>query len=201
MAENLDKKQIIKLFGLSFIIATFLLVIAVMPAEYGQDPTGVGEALGFTKLYLEEEKVAPVVEVPKHRTIKLDELGSKNIATPKEYDNPAPKEQLPFKRDEITVKIPAGKGIEVKVNMLKYGKLKYDWTSDKGDLFLDFHGEVKENNPPKEVFYESYTIAFSNNMAGTFTAPFEGKHGWYFKNNHKEEVTVKIHLEGEFERL
>lgn len=34
----------------AFLIACFVLLIAVLPAEYGVDPTGVGRALGFSRL-------------------------------------------------------------------------------------------------------------------------------------------------------
>ena len=67
------------------------------------------------------------------------------------------------------------------------------------DNSLGFHGEVEQDNPPKNVFYESYTLAYSNNMAGTLTAPFKGKHGWYFRNETKEDIVVTIILNGQYE--
>ena len=83
--------------------------------------------------------------------------------------------------------------------MLKYGSVKYEWYSQNKEIvFLDFHGEVEEENPPKEVFYESYTVAYSNNMGGTFTAPFKGKLGWYFRNLSDKEITIIIKLKGQY---
>jgi heavy metal efflux system protein len=87
-----------------------------------------------------------------------------------------------------------GEGLEYKVNMLKYGQMKYEWITDKGELYFDFHGEVKNNSN----YFESYTIAYSNNMVGSLVAPFEGPQGWYFKNNSNENITVKIKMKGQY---
>jgi hypothetical protein len=35
-------------------------------------------------------------------------------------------------------------------------------------------------------------------MAGTFLAPFEGKHGWFFRNNGDQDVTVTLRLKGQY---
>ena len=85
--------------------------------------------------------------------------------------------------------------------MLKYGQVKYEWLTDKGSVFFDFHGEVKQLNPSNNVYYESYTVAYSNNMIGNFLAPFEGKHGWYFKNNGESTITINIRLKGQYELI
>lgn len=45
--------------------------------------------------------------------------------------------------------------------MLKHGKMKYEWTTNKGTLYFDFHGEVKQAKAVKDVYFESYTIAYS----------------------------------------
>jgi len=45
-------------------------------------------------------------------------------------------------------------------------------------------------------------VAYSNNMAGTFTAPFKGRHGWYFSNKkNSEDMVVTIYLDGQYELL
>ena len=51
----LDKKSIIKQVIIALFIGATLLVSAVLPAEYGIDPLGIGKATGFSKLYVAEE--------------------------------------------------------------------------------------------------------------------------------------------------
>ncbi len=130
----------------------------------------------------------------------MEKLGSpQSVPKPSEADNPPPEVQYHQRADTIEVVVPAEKGIEYKFKSLKYGSTKYEWATDKGIVYIDFHGEVKQENPPANVFYESYTLAYSNNMAGTLTAPFEGKHGWYFRNETNEDIVVTIRLNGQYE--
>lgn len=199
---NLNKGQLLKSLIIAFLIGAVVLLTAVLPAEYGMDPLGTGKLFGFTKLYQGDKKIENTNSFSNlnFKKIKMEKLGSP-LSTPRpvEADNPPPKVQFPKRADTIRVVVPIEKGIEYKFRSLKYGSVKYEWTTDKGIVYIDFHGEVKQENPPKNVFYESYTLAYSNNMAGTLIAPFEGKHGWYFRNETKEEIVVTIRLNGQYE--
>ncbi len=190
-----NKKQLLKSIVIAFIIGGLVFVTAVLPAEYGKDPIGTGKFFGFSKLYTNENS-----NQLNFKKIEFKDVGSpSNIIKPLEANNPVPVKQFDLIQDSITLNIPAKKGIEYKVQIRKYGSVKYEWHSQNKEIvFLDFHGEVAEKNPPKEVFYESYTVAYSNNMAGTFTAPFKGKHGWYFKNLSNKEITITIKLKGQY---
>jgi hypothetical protein len=200
----LEKKQIIKATIISIIVGAVLYVVAVLPAEYGMDPTGAGELLGFSKLYVPEEaetnNLTLMTTNASTPIIKLEKAGSgPDVERPVEADNPAPTTQLSSREDETKVTVPAGKGIEFKVNMLKYGTMKYEWTTTNGEmLYFDFHGEVKQEKEVEEVYFESYTIANANNMVGTFLAPYEGKHGWFFRNNSDQDVIVNLRLKGQY---
>lgn len=197
----LTKGQILKATLAALILGTLLFVAAVLPAEYGSDPLGTGKLLGFSRLYQPDDPISMTggSVPPAYSPLKLEELGSgPDVPLPKEARNPAPERQLESRQDSVTIVIPAGKGLEYKMNVLKYGTVKYEWVTDQGVLYFDFHGEVKEANPGKDVFFESYTAAYSNNMIGTFLAPFEGRHGWYFKNKGEKDVVVSLRLNGQY---
>jgi len=199
---NLTKSQILKSLLIALLIGAVVLVSAVLPAEYGIDPLGTGELFGFSKLYQgnNQTEIIETASILNFNKIKMEKLGSpQSTAKPNEANNPPPEVQYLNREDSIEVIVPAEKGIEYKFKSLKYGNIKYEWTTDKGIVYIDFHGEVKQDNPPKNVFYESYTLAYSNNMAGTLTAPFEGKHGWYFRNETNEDIVVTIRLNGQYE--
>ena len=199
---NLNKGQLLKSLIIALIIGAIVLLTAVLPAEYGLDPLGTGKLFGFSKLYQGNEKIEnnEIYSSLNFKKIKIGKLGSPlSVPKPSEADNPPPEVQYPQREDTIEVVVPAEKGIEYKFKSLKYGSTKYEWVTDEGIVYIDFHGEVKQENPPKNVFYESYTLAYSNNMAGTLTAPFEGKHGWYFRNETKEDIIVTIRLNGNYE--
>lgn len=119
---------------------------------------------------------------------------------PIEGKNSAPIKQYERRKDSIHITVPRGKGIEYKIEVLKYGQLKYAWKTDQGILFLDLHGDVKSADT-KSAYYESYSVANSNNMAGSFLAPFEGRHGWYFKNRSDVDIEVTLILTGEYQLI
>jgi hypothetical protein len=199
-----ERKTIIKALLYALIMGVVVLVTAVLPAEYGIDPTGAGKFLGFSKLYQPvgpvNDEVSTQDQIQKSiKVLTLEKAGSQpDVAKPKEANNPPPAKQYDAREDTIKITIAGGKGLEYKVLLQKYGSMKYEWITDKGILFFDFHGEVEEANPPKDVFYESYTVAYSNNMVGTFLAPFEGRHGWYFKNLGTTDMIVSLRLKGEY---
>ena len=194
----LSKRKIIKAILLSLIIGTLVLVCAIMPAEYGIDPTGAGKTLGFIRLYIPEDTGKTVIR-GNYPMIKMEKAGSgPGVKRPAEADNPPPAQQYEIREDSVQVTVPAGKGIEYKIYMLKHGTVKYEWTTDKDLVYFDFHGEVNEAVPTKDTYYESYAIAYSNNMVGTLLAPYEGKHGWYFRNNSKSDIVVIIRLKGQY---
>lgn len=201
----LGKSTIIKSVLIALLIGIITLVTAVLPAEYGIDPIGTGKLFGFSRLYVpnDAEGATLTAETSNQQTfplIKLEKAGSgPEVKRPAEADNPAPEKQLTHREDSVQVPVPAGKGIEYKVNMLKHGKMKYEWTTNIGTVYFDFHGEVKQAKEAKAVYFESYTIAYANNMVGTFLSPYEGKHGWFFRNNGNTDVIVTLRLKGQYE--
>ncbi|MBX9889090.1 MAG: hypothetical protein K2Y30_14270 [Flavobacteriaceae bacterium] len=200
--QIVEKKEIIKAVLFALVLGIIILVSAVLPAEYGIDPIGTGKLFGFSKLYVPENAGENQLGQTTQETfplIKMEKAGSgPDVKRPVEADNPAPEKQYAEREDTVEVIVPAGKGIEYKIYMLKYGKMKYEWTTDKGTVYLDFHGEVKQEKAVNDVYFESYTLAYSNNMVGTFYAPFEGKHGWFFKNNENTAITVTLKLNGQY---
>lgn len=193
--QTLDKKQITKSVIIAFIIGTLLLFTAVLPAEYNIDPLGLGKITGFSKLYVPESAEDELTSSTPRKVLTIDKIGSgPEVPRPTEADAPVPASQFAPRTDEVEVVVPAGEGLEYKINMLKGGKLKYAWSTDKGDVYFDFHGEVKGNSS----YFESYAIAYARNMAGSMTAPFEGPHGWYFKNSSGAEIKVKLKLIGDY---
>lgn len=199
---NLTSSQIIKATITALITAVILAVVAVLPAEYGKDYTGLGKVLGFSKLHQSEDKSNETeVVTPSFKELTLNSVGSSpEVPMPIEGKNKAPLKQYEARKDSVTITIPAGKGLEYKIAVLKHGKVKYAWKTNKGILFVDMHGDVKTTDT-KSGYFESYTVANSNNMAGSFIAPYEGKHGWYFKNKYSTDIQVTLNLTGEYQLI
>ncbi len=199
---NLSSSQIIKATIIALITSLILAVVAVLPAEYGKDYTGLGKAFGFSRLHREEDKPNETATVtPIFKELTLNNVGSgPEVPKPIEGNNPAPSKQYEGRKDSIKITVPSGKGLEYKIAVLKYGQVKYAWKTNSETLFVDMHGDVKSADT-KSGYFESYTVANSNNMAGSFIAPYEGKHGWYFKNKSNADIEVTINLTGEYQLI
>lgn len=199
----LGKNAILKSILFALVLGTIILVTAVLPAEYGLDPIGTGKLFGFNRLYVPEEGAEDEGStsqlVQSNPLIKMEKAGSgPDVARPAEAENPPPAQQPATREDSVQVIVPAGKGIEYKINMQKYGTLKYEWATNRGTVYFDFHGEVNQRKNAKAVYFESYTIAYSNNMVGTLLSPYDGKHGWFFRNSGKEDIIVTLRLKGQY---
>ena len=94
--------------------------------------------------------------------------------------------------------VPAGKGLEYKFSIEAGAKFVYEWKSDGGELYYDFHGEPK--GAPKDVF-ESYAAGDASGVSGTLTTPFEGVHGWYWKNRGIEPIQITLVTSGVYDVL
>ncbi len=85
--QILDKKSIVKQVVIALIVGAVLLVSAVLPAEYGIDPLGIGKATGFSKLYVGESATTSTSQP--HKVLQLENVGSgPDVAKPAAADNP-----------------------------------------------------------------------------------------------------------------
>jgi len=97
--------------------------------------------------------------------------------------------------DNFDIIVPAGRGVEFKFSLQQFQKMKYEWQTDGEPLYFDLHGEPEGDTTG---YFESYAIATLNKMEGSFTAPFTGAHGWYWKNKSNTPITVKLKVNGEY---
>jgi len=97
--------------------------------------------------------------------------------------------------DSFDVIVPAGRGVEFKFSMQQFQKMTYEWQTDGEPLYFDLHGEPEGDTTG---YFESYAIATLNKMEGSFTSPFAGSHGWYWKNKSNSPITVKLKVNGEY---
>ncbi len=123
-----------------------------------------------------------------------DEKKSSELIISTDNDKYVNSKITPWK-DVITLNLPAGKDIEYKLIILKNEVLEYSWTTNRGDLFFDFHGEPKGD---QTGYFKSYKKSTESESSGSFTAPFEGTHGWYWKNKNSHDVEVNLKIKGSY---
>lgn len=98
-------------------------------------------------------------------------------------------------KDNVLINIPAGKSLEYKFLLKKGQTLNYHWESNGIALYYDFHGDVSGSKTGEYKTFEKNTAISST---GSQIAPFDGKFGWYWKNNSKEPLSVTLKSSGDY---
>jgi hypothetical protein len=185
-----SQKQMVWLVTAAIVAATVVFVVAILPAEFRLDPTGVGRFLGLDRL------AGPVqVQV---------------AATDGARGQPTTFADKPFHSD--TIEIPLKRGgtlfmdeLEWKVRMKAGDTIIYSWSvpevTDPEAFYFSFHGQSEpkpgEANPEIKVttFKEDTGVA----QSGTLVAPYDGLWGWYLQNQFEKAVVVHLTIAGFYE--
>ena len=191
-AELPSSKQLLRSTVIAIAVAALLLVTVVLPSEYGIDPTGVGRVLGLTKMG--EIKTSLAAEAEKDRA--KDASQRVIVPTSTVPDPPEKEAAIGPRKDEMTITLKPGEGAEVKLQMVKGAKASYEWVSAGGPVNHDTHGD----NPTgaKHSFSKGREV---ERDAGELMAPFDGNHGWFWRNRSDGEVTVTLKVKGEYQSV
>ncbi len=186
------------------LIAVALLITAVLPAEYGIDPTGIGRALGLTQMgeiktalsaEARAEKAAPA---PQKTQAAVPAAPVEKPVAATSVETPG-KETASTQQHTMTVQLKPGQGAEIKLTMRKDATVRYEWTVQGGSVNYDTHGDTV--NAPKG-FYHGYGKGRNTARdAGTLQAAFDGTHGWFWRNRSGAEVTVTLKTSGNYEQI
>ncbi len=205
--QNLPStRQLLKATGLSIAAASLLLLIFILPAEYGIDPTGIGKRLGLDVLRAKPEAAtnqASNTSAPMATSgIEADGANAALAAKAEAAFGKSKDQSLdagavslatsPMRRDTLTVTLAPGKGAEVKAHLKDGEGLVFHWSAS-AEVAVDMHGE---RQGVKDAWTSYAVEAALRESSGTFVAPFEGSHGWYWKNRGTESVTVEVEVVG-----
>jgi len=161
----------------SLVLAAIILLVAVLPAEYNIDPTGLGEKFGLTAL-AQTTDTAPHIDI--------------STCT----DSKSPTESL--WKDSVKITIPANKGLEYKFHITKGEVFEFVWNTDGTKLYFDFHGEPQGDTTG---YFKSFKETTDNQSSGTLSVPFTGSHGWYWENKSTQAVIINLKTRGNYKIL
>lgn len=171
-------------------VATLLLVTTVFPAEYGIDPTGVGRLLNLTEMG--EMKRAQTAASPA-------EVDTSNILLDAESVEANSSTDAATRRSgEITMILQPNEGGEVKASMTASGEFAFAWSTDGAPINWEIHGE---KFGARKGDYTSYGKGTSAGQNGGFRAPFDGTHGWFWRNRSGGPITVTVRATGAFQKF
>lgn len=191
--------KLIKSTVVAITLAAIILVAAVLPAEYGIDPTGIGNILGLTKMG--EIKVSLANDAAAENVkAGAQKPAAKKVAKPvaKVVEKAAETQaKAPVMTDSITLSLNPNQGREVKVKMVKGGQVSYKWKTSNGRANFDVHGDSAKH----QIDYFNYSKGSSESSEGVLEAEFDGKHGWFWRNRTGKPMTITLEVEGEFTEM
>ncbi len=193
-AELPSSKQLLRSTIIAMIVATVLLVTVVLPSEYGIDPTRIGRVLGLTKMG--EIKTQLAAEAERERAIAASQSAPGKTDTPSTAPFNVAKDASTPKTDQLTLTLKPGEGAEIKLAMTKGAKARYEWTSAGGRVNHDTHGDGPGG--ANHSFSKGREV---ERDSGELTAPFDGNHGWFWRNRSESEVTITLKVTGEYSGL
>ena len=157
--------------ALAFVAAVIVLVTAVLPAEYGLDPLGTGRALGLLNLF--NAAPPPIVAAE---------------------DGPVVGQAAGYRTDSRTMTVPSLGSVEFKYQLSRGAAMVYSWRAT-APLAFDFHTEPAGLPPSASETFERGDAA---EKQGSYTAPYDGIHGWYWENVYDTDVVVTLEAAGFF---
>ncbi|HTE39938.1 MAG TPA: hypothetical protein VK629_03860 [Steroidobacteraceae bacterium] len=166
--------------GVIAIVAAAGIAIAfVLPAEFGIDPTGLGQLTGLSDINTPAN--SPELERGSKRKGVLTLL-----------------EQAPAaeagSRDRWEFELGAYDSIEFKYTLSEGERMAFTWQSSR-PLHYDLHAHPFEGGVE---LTESYGVGDAAIMHGRYVAPFTGIHGWYWQNRSLTSVKIVLDATGGF---
>ncbi len=181
-------KKLINSTIIAALVATFILIIAVLPAEYGIDPTGIGQMIGLKemgeiKISLEEE----IQKLANNENPKQEPVADINS------ENQSAETVNAQKEDYFTFILKAGETTEFKLKMLEGDIVNFEWKVDKGHVNFDTHGDS-----PTTSYHGYGKGQKTQSKNGNLVAAFDGNHGWFWRNRSDVETTISLEISGDY---
>ena len=173
--------------------AAFIGVGVYLPAEYGIDPTGVGNALGLTEMGEIKQQLAreaaedeAVHGGGEQSSSLMDDLFGLFVGAAHAQE---------AWTDTLTFTLAPDAFTEIKLVMAAGDVLEYAWVAEGGRINFDLHA----HGDGQSVDYDRGRGATDG--AGSIEAPFSGEHGWFWRNRDDADVTVTLNLRGVYSEI
>lgn len=184
-------KQLIKSTVIALATALILLITVILPAEYGVDPSGIGQTLGLTKMGEIKQQLANEAEQEAQPLAAEPIKPAAKAMADDSTVNTKPAEVIASETRSIQLK--PGEAAEIKLGMKKGAVVTYAWSVDSGHVNYDTHGDGAGIN------YFGYGKGKeTTDDKGELQAAFDGQHGWFWRNRSAQTVTVTLRVSGDY---
>jgi len=175
-----SSSQLLKSTIIALVVAGALLLCVVIPAEYGKDPTGVGELLGLKKMG--EIKIRLEKESLNENIFFKDEVREDTETNEENHD-------------VLEFILEPNEAIEIKLEMIEDSFVKYNWVTHNGGLNYNLHGDGYKGSQ-QSITYKKGRMTSSD--SGEIISEFDGYHGWFWRNRNSAAVTVTLETIGDY---
>jgi hypothetical protein len=197
-------RRILSIITIStFLGAIILTVLFILPAEFGVDPTGLGEKTGlikFSDATGNNEAGTRTVEGQYPEVTPEDVF---DYFEPETLGEPFSRPQnTPVRSEKMTIALEEFEQVEVKAVMGRGDAIVYSWKLTEGEIvYSDFHADPHDVDSFPELYFVRYHESEEAREAGSLIAPFRGNHGWYWLNIEETPITIELQVHGYFESL
>jgi hypothetical protein len=106
------------------------------------------------------------------------------------------KKEMINREDVIVIELKSGSSLEYKFFLEEGASLTYHWKTDRGELYFDFHGDPKDQGKLKSYSRDTKSLSSGNQVM-----PFDGSHGWFWRNKTEEDIEVTLKTSGRYRVL
>ena len=181
-----SSSQLLKSTIIALAVAGALLLCVVIPAEYGKDPTGLGEVLGLKKMGEIKIKL-------KKESLNENQVFNENISLNNEVRERT--ETSEENHDVLEFTLEPDEAIEIKLEMMEGSFVKYNWVTHNGGLNYNLHGDGYRGSQ-QSITYKKGRMTSSD--SGEIISEFNGYHGWFWRNRNSTAVTVTLETIGDY---
>ena len=167
-------EQIAAAVGVALLVAGVALVIAVLPAEFGVDPTGLGRRLGLLAIADVKSQVTAFEQTREAAGTTASTIVASDRA---------------LQHETVTFTLAPREFVEYKYRLDKGQALLFSWQTT-APVNVEFHAEPDGAPRGYAETYEKQSGV--EHATGTLTAPFAGIHGWYWENPTDAAITVTL---------
>ena len=195
-ADLPSTKQLVRSTLIAAGVAVVILVTAVLPGEYGVDPTGIGRVLGLTQMGEVKQQLAAEAEADAAAAPAVAETEVEIEAVAADVAKAPAAAPASEWRDEVTLTLAPGEAAEIKLVMKAGETAGYAWAAKSGALNSDLHGDGKGG---QATSYRKGRAESSD--SGDLTAAFDGSHGWFWRNRGDAPVELVLQVRGEYSQV
>lgn len=93
----------------------------------------------------------------------------------------------PHRSDDVEFVLEPFQSLEYKYLMDQRSAMVFSWQAD-GELYFDLHADDRT----RPDYSESSLEGVASRQMGTYVAPFNGMHGWFWENRSFDTVTLRL---------